>query len=331
MQAIWPRELYTPKKQERAWELANGGTIEFRSAEDTGGLVGEGLRWLIVDEAARVPELTWQSELEPTLATHEAPALLISTPRGKNWYYQAWLKGQGEQRQGYQSWQQASNTSPFFKQTEYDRLRQELPEAIFAQEVLAEFVEGAGSVFRNIEACLAGQLQQAPVESGTYVMGVDLAKHEDWTVITVLDADTGQVVAWQRFQHLDWHIQREMIRTLYTTWGRPFTLVDSTGVGDPVVEELKREGMDCEGFGFTAASKSELVTSLMLAFEQEAIHIPPSCDVLRSELGAYTYEMTPRGNVQYGAPAGFHDDAVMSLGLAWLARDRSVNTGVWWA
>ena len=331
MQKVWPGELYTAKKQERAWELANGGIIEFRSAEDTGGLVGEGLRWLIVDEAARVPELTWQAELEPTLATHKAPALLISTPRGKNWFYQAWLRGQDGDHTEYESWQQASNTSPYFAQSEYDRLKRELPEAIFAQEVLAEFVEGAGSVFRNVSACIAGELMQAPAETGNYVMGIDLAKHEDWTVITVLDCDSGQVVACERFQHLDWFIQRGMIDALYTTWGKPFALIDATGVGDPIVEELLRSGMECEGFTFTPASKKELVHSLMLAFEQEQVGVPAACNVLLSELGAYTYDMTASGNVTYGAPAGLHDDAVMSLGLAWLARDRRVNSGVWWA
>lgn len=311
--------------------MANGGVIEFRSAEDTGGLVGEGLRWLIVDEAARVPELTWQSDLEPTLATHEAPALLISTPRGKNWFYQAWLKGQDGDNAGYASWQLPSNSSPYFKQSEFDRLQRELPADIFAQEVLAEFIEGAGSVFRNIEACIGGELLSGPAEGATYVMGIDLAKHEDWTVISVVDTATGQLVACERFQHLDWFVQREMIKTAYTTWKRPITIVDATGVGDPVVEELRREGVDCEGFTFTATSKGDLVQGLRLAIEQEAVTIPAACEVLRAELGAYTYEMTPAGRITYGAPAGFHDDAVMSLALAWLARDRETNTGFWWA
>lgn len=330
MQKIWPAALYRAKKQERAWELANGGTIEFRSAEDTGGLVGEGLRWLIVDEAARVPELVWQSDLEPTLTTYQAPALLISTPRGKNWFYQSWLKGGDGEHLDYASWQRPSNSSPYFAPSEYERLKQELPADIFAQEVLAEFVEGAGSVFRNIEGCIGGELKSEPEEGGTYVLGVDLAKHEDWTVATVLDTETGQVVAQERFQQLDWYVQRGMIKALYTTWGRPYTLVDATGLGDPVVEELRRDGVDCEGFQFTAKSKGDLVNGLRLAFEQETIRIPESCAVLRAELGAYTYEITASGNVKYGAPAGFHDDAVMSLGLAWMAREQNQGGGLWW-
>ena len=87
----------------------------------------------------------------------------------------------------------------------------EMPENMFKQEMLCEFLEGEGTVFRKIKECIKGELRE-PQDSHQYVMGVDLAKHQDYTVITVVDLTDFQVVAFKRFNKLDWGYQVKIIK-----------------------------------------------------------------------------------------------------------------------
>jgi hypothetical protein len=93
--------------------------------------------------------------------------------------------------------------------------------------------------------------------------------------------------------------------------------VDSTGVGDPVLEALQTRGRavggQFEGFKFSATSKQQLMEGLAVAIQQQQIHFPAG--VIVDELEAFEYEYTRTG-VHYSAPSGFHDDAVCALALA---------------
>ena len=86
-------------------------------------------------------------------------------------------------------------------------------------------------------------------------------------------------------------------------------------MGGPVVEALQRDGLPVIGFVTTGPSKAAIIESLALAFEQGTIKIPND-PVLIGELQAYEGVQTPRA-MKYGAPAGLHDDCVMSLAFAW--------------
>ena len=71
----------------------NGSQIEFYSAERPEGMLGEGVTFAVLDEAAIMPSRIWQQVVSPTLMDHQGGACLISTPRGRNWFYQAWKRG----------------------------------------------------------------------------------------------------------------------------------------------------------------------------------------------------------------------------------------------
>ena len=105
-------------------------------------------------------------------------------------------------------------------------------------------------------------------------------------------------------------------------------LMDSTGVGDPLLEQIKRMGVAVEGYEFTATSKQQLVEHLSVQIEQEAISFPPIKEIIH-ELEIFQYEITRAGNIRYSAPQGYHDDCVMSLALAvWKARRTNTPT-IW--
>lgn len=70
---------------------------------------------------------------------------------------------------------------------------------------------------------------------------MDLAKYQDFTVLIVMDLDSWHVVAFDRFQKLDWPFQRKRIVNLATKYNRAQVIIDSTGVGDPTYDDLSRE------------------------------------------------------------------------------------------
>jgi hypothetical protein len=91
--------------------------------------------------------------------------------------------------------------------------------------------------------------------------------------------------------------------------------VDSTGVGDPILEDLMRMGVSCRGYKFTGESKAALVENLILAVDERRVTIPPIQELI-DELVIFEAKNLPGGGVSYGAPGGYHDDCVISLALA---------------
>lgn len=82
--------------------------------------------------------------------------------------------------------------------------------AMFRQEYLAQFIKDANAVFKQdkLSLCELDNLRLLPPQVGHYyVLGVDLAKHKDYTVITVIDRRTKCVVYHERFNKIDWQWQ----------------------------------------------------------------------------------------------------------------------------
>src|SRR4030095_7034988 len=181
--------IITLKENEKRLEIRNmaGGVSEIRakSADNPVSLLGEGLDWLIVDEAARLKTSIWEGHLTQRLIDKHGWALLISTPRGKGWFYDLWRRGQGVDPD-YASWNYPSSSNPHLDATLIEAERERLPSRVFAQEYLAQFTEGSGAVFRYVREAAVGELEE-PVSREHYYAGLDLAKTEDFSVIIVLN------------------------------------------------------------------------------------------------------------------------------------------------
>jgi hypothetical protein len=282
----------------------NNGSIEFYTGERLDNLRGRKFHLVIIDEAAFIPDLEsgWQNSIRPTLTDYEGKAVFLSTPRGKNFFYSMFMK-QGEA--DWQSFKFSTYDNPYINTKEIDEAKLQLPEVVFEQEYLANPAENSANPFGNayIKNCIR------PVSSQQIVSyGIDLAKSVDFTVIIGLD-NGGNVAYFDRFQ-MDWHNTKETIRRLPIA---PI-LADSTGVGDPILEDLKREGINIEGLKFTSQSKQQLMEGLAQAIQQGKISYPEG--VIVDELDIFEYQFTANG-VRYSAPSGFHDDCVMALALAW--------------
>lgn len=310
--------------QERRIELLTGGLIDFWSLDAPDVARGRKYKRVVVDEAAMIGDLedAWQAVLRPTLADFRGDGWFLSTPKGRNFFWQLFRRGEDPERPDWACWQMPTGANPYIAPAEIEAARRELPERTFWQEFEARFLEDGGGVFRGVEACatLDGLATPDPAKPRQTVMGVDWAKSADFTVLTVLDVATHELVDFDRFNQVDWHVQRGRLRALWERWGCTTILAERNSIGDPNVEALQREGLPVHGFTTTNATKAQIIESLALAIETRAIAYPRLPELV-GELQAYEMERLPSGLARYGAPPGQHDDAVMSLALALHAAD----------
>jgi len=174
-------------------------------------------------------------------------------------------------------------------------------------------------VFRGVKDCIRGALEQKPFARKTYYAGIDLAKSYDYTVVCVFD-NNGHLCAYDRFNDISWNLQKQrLIKTVQHF--NAFALIDSTGVGDPIFEDLERV-IRCEGFKFTNVSKRQIIENLAIEIERGTISFPDIPE-LTNELSIYTFEQLPSGALRYSAPDGMHDDIVTAMALACWAWSRT--------
>ena len=321
------------KEHEKLLLLRNmaGGVSEIRakSADNPVSLLGEGLDWLVVDEAARLKPIVWESHLSQRLIDKKGWALLISTPHGKGWFYDLFRRGLGADPD-VRSWNFPSWANPHLDRAVIERERAKLPERVFRQEYEAEFLEGSGSVFRNIRECAIGELRE-PEQGATYYAGLDLAKVNDHTVIVIMNTKR-EVVFVDRFHRLDWSVQVGRIQAATERYHEARILCDTTGSGEPIYESLREAGCHVRAYPFTQASKTALVNNLALMLEKREIVLPrPELwPVGIDELEAFEYSVTDAGTVRTGAPYGAHDDTVIALALAaWQAKRHCEPLVMW--
>lgn len=159
------RRIMFPPRDPRAMP----GQLQVKSADNPESLVSVGLDFLVVDEAARIDEEAWTMCLRPTLADRQGSALFISTPKGRSrWFYRLWREA--KEKRGWEAFQFPTSANPIIRPEEIEEARKDMPELLFRQEMLAEFVEATGYMFRREWFPI---VPQSPV--GRYVRFWDLA------------------------------------------------------------------------------------------------------------------------------------------------------------
>jgi len=304
---------YQIKMSESAW-------IQCHSTAEPIGLLGERVDLLIVDEAPLVSERIYQQGLKPLMASASkmGRSYYIGTPRGRGWFKNKFtmLKEIGSAFQ-FPSIAGVEVTEDILK--EY---KKEYPINIFEQEYEAQFRDDAGMVFKKeVLDKVAVSKEEEVINGHRYVMGIDLAREEDYTVITVIDSNTKRMVHMDRFKGWDYPYQKTHIKAKAERYNNARVIIDATGVGKPIYEDLRREGVFVEDFTFTGKSKEELFSNLRVFIENGYISILNN-PVLIDELLSFEYKMRnektgePLRNIKYGPPQGLHDDCVDSLALA---------------
>ncbi len=318
-------------EQQHRLELATGGVVDMWSLERADVVRGRRYARVVIDEAAMVRNLgaVWQEVVRPTLTDLCGDAWLLSTPRGHNFFWHCFVRGQAaqqgtsdsaaserEREREWMSWQLPTASNPHMPPAEVAAMQRELPEKVFAQEVLAQFVEDSGGVFRRVYEAATAVAQEHAQAGHAYVVGCDWARSGDYSCFAVVDVTSGELVLLDRFTDTAFATQLLRLHALCKRFAPQVVVAEENSMGLPLVEQLGREGLPLVAFRTTNASKQAIIDALALAFEQGALRVLDNA-VLLGELLAFEATRLPSGLLRYGAPAGQHDDCVMSLALAW--------------
>jgi hypothetical protein len=299
-------------------ELFNGGHVEVRSTHSADYLRGAGLDYAILDEAAFMGRTVWSEVVRPMLLDRAGGALFLSTPYGRNWFWDAYQRGTSPRYPEWASFHYPSSANPRLPASELDAIRAETPARVFATEYEAQFSDDAGAVFRGVREVATAPPHAQPVAGHRYVMGVDWGRDHDATALAVFDATANppQMVALERFTRIGYTVQRERLRTVARRWNVEVIWAEANSIGAVNIEELQREGLPVRPFMTTTRSKTPLIDGLAVAIERGDLRILAD-ETLLHELLAYTLERLPGGGVRYSAPSGDHDDTVIATALAW--------------
>jgi hypothetical protein len=309
-----PANLHSFNASELTITLPNGAVIWFKGADNPDSLYGEDVYAAVADEASRWKEEAWFA-LRSTLTQTRGPVRLIGNVKGrKNFFYKLARRAEaGEPGMHYAKiTAYDAAAAGVLAWEEIEDAKRTLPADVFKELYLAEPSDDGGNPF----GLAAIRAQIAPLsDAPPAAFGIDLAKSVDWTVVIGLDA-AGDVCRYERWQ-APWRVTTDRVLAIVDTVP---ALVDSTGVGDPILETLQADGRgNFAGYKYTASSKQQLMEGLAVAIQQGAIRYPsaellPGC-VIVGELEEFEYEYTRIG-VRYTAPHGANDDAVNALALA---------------
>jgi hypothetical protein len=294
--------------------LAHGAKIEFKTADKPDNLYGDDVYAFVFDEFTRARETAWFA-LRSTVTSTGGKGKFIGNVKGKkNWGHKMAMKAKAGDDPNY----------AYFKITAYDaanagmktkdgrpfadeiaEAKRDLPESVFKELYLAEASEDGSNPFgfQHIRQCTYSISDRPSI-----CYGIDLAKKVDWFVTIGLDqfANTSYFTRAQK----DWKQTTEDILSLPVG----AIAIDSTGVGDPIGEDISGKRNDVELFVFTQRSKQQLIEGLAMAIQKRLISFPEG--MITHELEQFEFVHTRTG-VKYSAPEGESDDCVMALALAW--------------
>jgi hypothetical protein len=290
--------------------------IRTKTAWDADSLRGDYADELYLEEYGLMDPSAWNKVGAPMLLDNNGTATFIFTPNRKNHAFRLYVRAMADDTGRWAAWHFTSHDNPYLSEEALAEITSDMTEEAYQQEILAKFLDNEGAVFRNIEANLyPGGDTPKDHEGHTLVAGVDWGKQNDYTVISVGCVDCKREVVLDRFNQIDYVFQRGRLTVLCERWGVTDILAESNAMGDPVIEELQRQGLPVTGFQTTASSKPPLIESLALSLEREEVQFLDD-PIATLELEAYERKVSERtGRSSYGGPSGTHDDTVMARAL----------------
>jgi hypothetical protein len=309
----------------------SGGAIIYRSLDDPDNARGHTADGVVIDEVGDVKQAAWYEVMRPMLIDTGGWLWGIGTPKGRNWF---WREHRAAlDRDDSVCWQVPTKgcviedgqlvrkphplENPDIPFSEIEQLYATTPIDIFKQEILAEFIEGEGQVFRNILACMGAPMETyyKDHEDHRVVIGVDWGKQQDFTAISVGCVDCKVELERDRFNKIDYTFQVERLKVLCDKWKPVNITVETNAMGEPIFEQLQRMNLPVSGFQTTSTSKPPLIENLSLVLERTEWQFQDDA-IWTGELEAYERKISPTtGRSTYSAPEGMHDDTVIARAL----------------
>lgn len=302
-------------------EFCNGSVMQFFSAERYDNIRGFTFDYLVCDEFAFMDEKAWTEVLRATVLVKGKKVLLISTPKGKNHFYL--IHALGGSNPQYKSYTMTSYDGLASKD-EIDSARYTLPENVFRQEYLAEFIDGGAQLFAGLEE------KTADITSNGMYAGIDVGRADDYTVLTIFN-NKGLMVYCERWRQNSWANIVKFVAAKLIEY-KADSLIEVNSIGDAVFEMLQNEvkgDVSILPFVTTSKSKQDIIEQFMVAVQNKETSIVPT-DWLKKEFEVFTYEYNPKTRaIKYSAPSGFHDDGVMATAIGYQAYKQHSKIGVY--
>ena len=312
-----PQSMWSWRKQQKILTILDS-FIDFRSIDTPENLEGFGYDKAFLNEAGIIlkSEYLWNNAIKPMFWDYPNVKVVIGgTPKGKGLFYELSERGKDPTQPNYKTFHFTSFDSPF--EHIHQAIKEDMasmPEMVIKQEIYAEFLDDNGTVFRGIDA-IATASPLKPQDGHNYVIGIDLAKVQDWTVLAIFDRATNHQVYQDRFNKLEWPYQKAKIIQTAKHYNNALCVIDATGIGDPIADDLSRAGLAVKPVKLTNESKKEIIEKLSIWVEQGIMRILNIPDSIR-EYKNFTYDVSSSGRIRYEAPAGFNDDIIIAHGLA---------------
>lgn len=317
-------------KSELTITFINGSVMYFRSGEREDTLRGYTLNYLIIDEAAYIKDEVWNTVLRPTVLVNGKKVLFISTPKGRNWFYNLAMRGYSDDYPQYRTFHATSFDTPYITEDELIEAKLSLPETIYKQEILAEFIDDGGEVFGSLKnCCVLGSYPQQDTNK-KYYAGLDFGRQNDYTVLTILNSE-GEMVDFYRERQKSWDIIISEVVAKLRKW-RPVCFAEVNSIGDVLYEQIKKHYPSIQPFITNNDTKQNMIEDLIMGMNESKLKLPsPDLNTdLYKELSVFTYEYSPKTRkIKYGSPSGFHDDTVISLALSYHSFKKKATYGTY--
>jgi hypothetical protein len=315
------------KKGDNELHFWNDAKLFLRSADAPESIVSKGYNLVVIDEGALISKTVFQQNILPIARKKNCKIVIITTPRGKNWVYHLFLDGKDPAKPRYFAVQQPWNKRPDYPPLLID-LMKDLPDHVRRQEFGAEFIDGGGGIFKNLDGVFRGALVEFESDQQEWyhsnwknicseeatIMAIDWAKSVDFTVITVFSLTTKKMIYYARINKTDYKTVLEKCKMLGARFDCTDLIYDATGVGSGLTDFIPAE-FNAIPYVFTNQSKNDLINKLIMSFEYGVLDIP-NISTVRNEFEILELSFTKTGKFSYEAPDGKHDDCVMSIALA---------------
>jgi len=319
------RTLYKWTESPMVITLPNGARVWFKTAEKPDNLYGEDVRAVVLDEASRMREASWHA-IRSVLTATKGKLRVIGNVKGRrNFHYLLARRAEaGEDGMLYELWTAYHAVEAgVLDLAEVESAKRDLPEDVFKELYLGIPSDDGGNPF-GLAHIDAAKMALATTEP--FVWGWDLAKSTDYTVGIALD-ESGAPCRFERWKGVQWATTSQRILDK----AKVYALIDSTGVGDPIVEGLNAKASHLHGYHFSSSSKQQLMEGLAWCVQtphpsidgRRMVGIPDRKEML-AEMDVFEWQHTRTGT-RYSAPEGYHDDTVCALALAaaaWRVRMR---------
>lgn len=300
-----------PNDTELKIKFKNGSLFQLIGTDNIDSIVGTNPIGCVFSEYSLQNPKAWDY-IRPILAENGGWAIFNFTPRGRN---HGWKILQQAKESGWFNQVLTVDDTQAISTETLEEERKQMPRDLFQQEYYCDFLEDAGAVFKGVDQVVRDEISNT-TQDKLFQNGVDLAKYQDFTVITPFDLTTFTVYKQDRFNQIDYNLQKAKIEAAYYHYNQAKTYIDSTGVGEPVFDDLQHRGLkNLYPYKFNEISRRNLLTNLQILIEQQEIKIFKQ-EPLISELKSFHYELADSGKVKMVVPEGIHDDCVMSLALA---------------